>query len=74
MIHRYIDAMALVRKFGKPYIFLTMTCNPNWDEIRSELLPGRTPQDRLDLVVHVFHAKLHELKLGLTKHDILSKI
>jgi hypothetical protein len=38
----YMDAMALVRKFGKPDIFLTMTCNPNWDEIRRELLPGQT--------------------------------
>jgi hypothetical protein len=34
-----MDAMALVRKFGKPDIFLTMTCNPNWDEITIELLP-----------------------------------
>ncbi|ONM17793.1 hypothetical protein ZEAMMB73_Zm00001d003825 [Zea mays] len=50
MRRRYMDAMALVRKFGKPDIFLTMTCNPNWDEIRRELLPGQTPQDRPDLV------------------------
>jgi hypothetical protein len=28
-----MDAMALVRKYGKPDIFLTMTYNPNWDEI-----------------------------------------
>ena len=27
---RYMDAMALVQCFGKPDIFLTMTCNPNW--------------------------------------------
>jgi hypothetical protein len=39
----YMDAMALVQKFGKPDIFLTMTCNPNLDEIRRELLPGQTP-------------------------------
>jgi hypothetical protein len=29
MRRRYMDAMTLVRKFGKPDIFLTMTCNPN---------------------------------------------
>ncbi|KAL5647568.1 hypothetical protein ACJX0J_041923, partial [Zea mays] len=74
MRRRYMDAMALVRKFGKPDIFLTMTCNPNWDEIRMELLPGQTPQDRSDLVVRVFHAKLQELKHRLTKHDILGKV
>ena len=33
----YMDAMSLVRKYGRPDIFLTMTCNPNWDEIRREL-------------------------------------
>ncbi|ONM01415.1 hypothetical protein ZEAMMB73_Zm00001d030709 [Zea mays] len=74
MRRRYMDAMALVRKFGKPDIFLTMTCNPNWDEIRRELLPGQTPQDRPDLVVRVFHAKLQELKHRLTKQDILGKV
>ncbi|PWZ29467.1 ATP-dependent DNA helicase PIF1 [Zea mays] len=74
MRRRYMDAMDLVRKFEKPDIFLTMTCNPNWDEIRTELLPGQTPQDRPDLVVRVFHAKLQELKHRLTKHDILGKV
>ncbi|PWZ10632.1 ATP-dependent DNA helicase PIF1 [Zea mays] len=74
MKRRYMDVMALVRKFGKPDIFLTMTCNPNWDEIRRELLPGQTPQDRPDLVVRVFHAKLQKLKHRLTKQDILGKV
>ncbi|ONM22734.1 hypothetical protein ZEAMMB73_Zm00001d006074 [Zea mays] len=44
------------------------------DEIRRELLPGQTPQDRPDLVVRVFHAKLQELKHRLTKQDILGKV
>ncbi|KAL6640358.1 hypothetical protein ACP70R_022207 [Stipagrostis hirtigluma subsp. patula] len=65
MRHRYMDAMALVRKFGKPDIFLTMTCNPNWDEIKRELYPGQVPQDRPDLVVRVFRAKLEFQKRGL---------
>jgi hypothetical protein len=50
MRRRYMDAMALVRMYGKPDIFLIMTCNPNWDEIKNELYPGQTPQDHLDLV------------------------
>jgi len=74
MRRRYMDAMALVRKYGKPDIFLTMTCNPNWDEIKRELLPGQTPQDRPDLIDCVFHAKLQELKNKLTKEDILGKV
>ncbi|AQK71525.1 hypothetical protein ZEAMMB73_Zm00001d016710 [Zea mays] len=74
MRRRYMDAMALVRKFGKPDIFLTMTCNPNWDEITRELLPMQSPQDHPNLVVRIFRAKLEELKKRLTKHDILGKI
>jgi hypothetical protein len=62
MRHRYMDAMALVRRIGKPDIFLTMTCNPKWEEIKCELYSGQTPQDRPDLVVWVFKAKLEELK------------
>jgi hypothetical protein len=67
MRRRYMDAMALVRRFGKPDIFLTMTCNPNWVEIKRELYPGQTPQDCPDLVVWVFRAKLQELKDKLLK-------
>jgi len=40
---RYLDAMALVWRFGKSDIFLTMTCNPKWDEITHELCPRQTP-------------------------------
>ena len=59
---RYMDAMALVRKYGKPDVFLTMTCNPNWNEIKRELYLGQIPTDRPDLIVRVFRAKLEELK------------
>jgi hypothetical protein len=50
----YQDAMAIVQKYGKPDIFATFTCNPNWSEITRELLPGQTPSDRPDLIAHVF--------------------
>ncbi|KAL6841217.1 hypothetical protein ACP4OV_028735 [Aristida adscensionis] len=74
MRRRYMDATALVRKYGKPDIFLTMTCNPNWDEIKRELYPGQISQDRPDLVVRVFRAKLEELKKRLLQYDILGKV
>jgi hypothetical protein len=69
-----MDAMALVRKYGKPDIFLTMTCNPNWDEIKNELFPGQSAQDRLDLVTYVFRTKLEVMKKMLLKKDILGKV
>lgn len=42
MFQRYQDAMALVGKYGKPDMFITMTCNLSWTEIQNELLPGQT--------------------------------
>ncbi|XP_062208940.1 uncharacterized protein LOC133910622 [Phragmites australis] len=66
--------MALVQKYGKPDIFLTMTCNPNWEEILRELEPGQTPQDRPDLVVRVFRAKLDDLKFQLFHNHILGVV
>jgi hypothetical protein len=74
MRRRYMDVMALVRKYGKPDIFLTMTCNPNWHDIKNELYPGQCAQDRPDLVARVFRAKLEELRRRLLYKDILGKV
>ena len=43
------DAMALVRRFGKSRLFITVTCNTNWPEIQDSLYPGETPYDRPDI-------------------------
>jgi hypothetical protein len=34
----YKDAMARVRKFGKPDLFVTFTYNPKWKEVIDALL------------------------------------
>ena len=52
------DAMTYVKHHGAPDLFITMTCNPNWPEITSELLPGQTPKDRHDLIARVFRLKV----------------
>jgi hypothetical protein len=62
-----MDAMTLVQRYGKPDYFVTMTCNPYWDEITVELLPRQTPQDRPDMVAHVYHDNL------LDMHNFLMK-
>ncbi|WVZ82899.1 hypothetical protein U9M48_030106 [Paspalum notatum var. saurae] len=66
--------MALVRKYGKLDIFLTMTCNPNWEEIKCELEFGQIPQDRPNLAMRVFRAKLEEMKRLLLEEGILGKV
>ncbi|SGY53294.1 BQ5605_C006g03744 [Microbotryum silenes-dioicae] len=58
MVQLYQDAMAIVRAFGAPDLFITMTCNPAWPEIINALLPGQTASNRPDIVARVFQGKL----------------
>ena len=74
MAQSYQDAMAICRKYGKPDIFLTFTCNPKWPEITRELLPGQTTSDRPDIVGKVFKMKLKELLNDLLKRNVLGNI
>ncbi|CAG9765932.1 unnamed protein product [Ceutorhynchus assimilis] len=61
MLQNYQDAMTIVRKHGKPDLFITMTCNPKWREISENLLPGQHASDRPDLVARVFNIKKNAL-------------
>ena len=54
---QYHDAMAMVSEFGRPDLFITYTCNPNWVEITRELLPGQTSSDRPDIICRVFNMR-----------------
>ena len=40
------DGMAICREYHKPDFFITMTCNPHWDEINRELRDGENVKDR----------------------------
>ena len=62
MYNRYLDSMALVRKFTKPDLFITITTNPKWEDIRDNLMyPGQSPLQRWDLIARVFSLKLKAL-------------
>ena len=74
MRRRYIDAMSLVQRFGKPDIFITMTCNRMWKEVQGNLKYGEEAQDRPDLVSRVFRAKLELLKTEVTKKKIFGDV
>jgi hypothetical protein len=69
----YQDAMARVRKFGKPDLFVTFTCNPKWKEITDALLPKQIAKDRPELVTHVFNLKLDALLKDI-KDGILGNV
>ncbi|XP_071925512.1 uncharacterized protein [Coffea arabica] len=72
--HHYVDAMALVQKFGKPDLFITMTCNTQWKEIQENLKYGESAQERLDLVSRVFKAKFELLKAEILKKKIFGEV
>ena len=74
MYQLYQDAMAIVRHFGKPDLFITFTCNPKWPEITRELLSYQIAADRPDLTTRVFHVKLQELMTDLCEKDWLGKV
>jgi hypothetical protein len=66
--------MALVQNKGIPDVFLTFTCNPNWQEIITELEPNQTASDCLDLVVRIFQMKVKALLKGVAKIGWFAKV
>ncbi|OWZ02211.1 LOW QUALITY PROTEIN: Helitron helicase [Phytophthora megakarya] len=58
MYQRFLDAMAIVRETGAPNLFITMTCNPNWPEIKESLSRG------IDLISACVYAKTESAQPG----------
>ena len=71
---RFLDAMTLVQRYGKPDYFITMTCNPYWEEITALLHPGQSAQDRADIVSRVYRAKLKDLEDLLIKKKYFGEV
>jgi len=71
---KFQDGMAIVRHFGKPTLFITMTTNPNWLEIKEGLSLGQYPQDRPDLVARVFKLKKDQLLNDIIKGSIFGTV
>jgi hypothetical protein len=74
MLAKYNDAMAIVRKYGKPDLFVTVTANPKWHEIEDNLYEGQEAWMRPELVVRVFHQKLKELMSDITDRCIFGAV
>lgn len=74
MTKLYQDARAIVRAFGKPDLFITMTCNPTWPEIQENLLHRQYITDRPDLVARVFQLKLASLMKDLIEKGVFGRV
>src|SRR6266540_6473208 len=66
--------MTIVKEYGKPDLFVTVTCNPNWLEITNELLPNQQASDRPDLISRVFKLKLKSITNDLFVKGVLRKV
>ncbi|GFU35283.1 helitron_like_N domain-containing protein [Trichonephila clavipes] len=73
-MHEYIqDVMTYVREYGRPDLFITFTCNPNWDEIKNLLFSGQTSVHRHDITARVFKQKLKSLINLITHHLVFGE-
>ena len=70
----YLDAMALPRKFGKPDMFVTFTCNPKWQEIRDALPVGAHWKFHPDIVARAFMLKLKEFMHDIVHNEIFGAV
>ncbi|KAG2213750.1 hypothetical protein INT45_001288 [Circinella minor] len=71
----YQDAMAIVRHYRKPDLFITIIYNPEWPEIREALASnGQQAGDRPDLVTRVFSEKGKAIMTDLKDNNVLGKV
>lgn len=68
MFNNFQDAMTICKKFGYPYLFITITCNSSWNEIdRFVRQRGLRPDERPDICCRVFKMKLNQLISDIKK-------
>ncbi|XP_033218084.1 uncharacterized protein LOC117173552 [Belonocnema kinseyi] len=51
-----------------------MTCNPNWAEVKDNLLHGQTASDRPDIVLRIFNANKDELINIKVKQQFIGEV
>ena len=71
---KFQNGIAICREYRKPDFFITMTCNPNWEEIKSQLYPNQTAQDRPDLTSRIFKLKKDQLVDDIVKGGIFGRV
>ena len=66
--------MTTCQNFGKPDLFLTMTCNRHWKEIAENMNENENTIDRPDVITRVFYQKINIFKDELLNKNIFGKI
>ncbi|KAL5179103.1 hypothetical protein HKD37_01G000483 [Glycine soja] len=74
-IHELHPSYLPLHHVGFPNLFITLTCNPNWPEIRRLLSPlNLKPTGRPDIVSRIFRLKYEHMLSDLTKGQLLGKV
>nr|XP_043616291.1 uncharacterized protein LOC122588235 [Erigeron canadensis] len=74
MVQNYLDAMALVKAFGYPDLFLTFTCSPKWPEIQRYLKNTKLkPEDKATCIARMFKIKLEQFIKDIHKEHIFGQ-
>ena len=73
MRERQQDAMAYVRRFGKPDLFITFTCNPEWKEIKENIFNNQKVIHRHDITARVFRQYVLKLVDLMKNANIFGK-
>ncbi|EGT37482.1 hypothetical protein CAEBREN_25238 [Caenorhabditis brenneri] len=74
MVAQFQDALAIVSKFGKPDLFITLTSNPHWKEIEEALISGQSAIDRPDVIARVFKLKVDEVKKDIFVRKVYGEV
>lgn len=64
----YQNSMAIMRHFGKPTLFVTMTANPKWVDLTRTIPQGADAMDDPMLAATIFNLKRKALIEDLKKH------
>lgn len=55
------NALAIVSEYGRPSIFITLTCNANWKNITDQLLESQVKYFCLKLTILIFLFRQHSI-------------
>lgn len=68
------DAITYVRHFGRPDLFITFTCSPDWIEIKRDIGENFMYYHRHDIVARIFNEKIKILMDLLIKKELFGPV
>ncbi len=73
---KYLNALAIIQHVGKPDLFITFTCDPQWIEITGNIRrsKGQTAFNRMDCTARIFNAKLRRFMHMVVKQHVFGHV